>query len=249
MSLVQCLRLHEEIAECRRLGIARRRREHHFGIGGDFDGAPRPCTIGDAHPAQLDVVFGRYRYLGMGVEVVIAAAKFDTPFGKNHLVAPRWFQSRLVCRRPEFTGGHIAQVTEAAPVVARAVFAPSGHREVLPATAAATGVGDHDVVTAVRQQLHFRDRRVGSGEYSHRHLRRFLRRTDLGKFGRMRVRAGCPWNSLLEQQHRRLEQRVGLEAPLHRATQQQMRQGKQAHPLVMGHERANDGTRFSAPQS
>ena len=106
--LVQCLRLHEEIAECRRLGIARRRREHDFGIGGDFDGSPRPCTIGDAHAAQLDIVFGRYRYLGMGVEVVIAATKFDAPFGKNHLVALRRFQSGLVSGRPEFTGGHIA---------------------------------------------------------------------------------------------------------------------------------------------
>ena len=248
MPLVHDFRLHEKIAEGRSLRIARRRRKHYFGIGRDLDRSPRTRAIGDSHPAQLDVVLRRHRYFGVRIEIVVAPTKFDTTFGKYNLVALRRFQCGLISGRPVLTARHVAQIAKAAPVVAGAVLAPPCYRQVPPPAAAPASVSHHDVVTAVRKKLHFRNRGVGRGEDTHRHLGRIVGGANLRKFPYMRAQCRCSRNPLLEQQHRRLEQGVRPEAPLHWLIQEQISQRKQTHSLVMRHERANDRARFASPQ-
>ena len=51
--------------------------------------------------------------------------------------------------RPKVAGREVAQITKAAPAVARRVLMPAGDREVAPAAVAAAGIGDHDVIGAV----------------------------------------------------------------------------------------------------
>ena len=67
----------------------------------------------------------------------------------------------LADRRPE---------DEPGLVIARRVFAPARDRQVLPTAVPAACVGDHHVVAAVRQKLHFRGRRLRRIEDPHRYL-------------------------------------------------------------------------------
>ena len=71
----------------------------------------------------------------------------------------------------------------------------------------------------------------------------------LGDLGCVRIERCCLGDSLLEQQHGRLEQRVRLESLLHRTVQEQIGQREKAHALVMRHEGANHGARLSAGQT
>src|SRR3972149_3525128 len=100
----------------------------------------------------------------MGVEIVIAAAEFRSSFQENRFVLPRSLERRLIGGRPELSAVHVAEVTERAPAVAGNVFAPARDRDVLPAAVTAAGVREHPVVSAVRQQLPFRNRRVRAVE-------------------------------------------------------------------------------------
>jgi hypothetical protein len=105
--LAQDLGLHEEIAEGRMQRIGRRRCDHHFGVTGDLDGAALPRAIGDAHPAQFDVVLRRDDDLGMGLESParrcdgIAAAELGAALGEDRLVALGPLARRLMAGRPE----------------------------------------------------------------------------------------------------------------------------------------------------
>ena len=151
--------------------------------------------------------------------------------------------------RPELAARQIAEVAEAAPVVAGGVLAPARDGEILPAAVAAAGVRDHDVVAAVRQQLHFRDRRVRRREHAHRHRRQARGRARVEATGVLQIERARPRNALLQEQHRRLEARVGLKSLLHRAIEQQMGERQQDHALVMRHERADHRARLAARQA
>ncbi len=130
----------------------------------------RAAAVGDAHAPELDVVLGRDDDLGVRVDAEVAAAELGAALGEDRLVAVGLPERRLVRRRPELAAGGVAQVDEAAPGVAGGVLAPARHRQVLPAAVAAAGLRDHDVVAAVRQQLHLGRRRVGRGDDADRHL-------------------------------------------------------------------------------
>ncbi len=243
---MQNLGLHEEIAERRMERVRRRRRDHHFGVTRELNLPALARSIADPYAAQLDIIFWRDDDLGVGFEIAsaagngIAAAKLGAPLGEDRFVTLASLARRLMGGRPGFTrhvAGHLADVTEAAPVIAGGVFAPARDGEVLPATVATPGVGHHHMVAAVGQQLHLRHRRVGAAEHPDRHVRTDRRQAHVGELGGVRKQGRCPRNTFLEQQHGRLEQTIGREPPLHRTLQKLVRQREQAHPLVMGHER------------
>ena len=52
----QDLRLDEQVAEGRVQGVGGGRGQYHLGVAGDLDGAASLGAVGEAHPAQLDVV-------------------------------------------------------------------------------------------------------------------------------------------------------------------------------------------------
>jgi hypothetical protein len=124
-----------------------------------------------------------------------------------------------------------------APAVGGGVLAPARDGEVAPAAGAAAGVGRHDVVAAVRQQVHFGQLGAGLGEHAHdragvragRPRRRSLRpRADAGwRLSSVPVPAAAVRSPC---------QRVGHEAALHRLVEQHVRIRQQAHALVMRHE-------------
>ena len=238
--------LHEKVAERSLHGVRCGGSEHDFRVAGDFDDPARARAVGDAHAAQFDIVFRRDDNLRIGFDIVVAAPEFGAAFGEHRLVAVGALAGRLVRGRPELAADHVAQIEKRAPVIAGAVFAPARDREVAPAAVAAAGVGHHDMVAAVRQQLHFRRRRVRTDRRQHRGFRTILQRAGFRVFVKLRLERRVLRNPLLQQQQRRLERRVRFETPLHGPVEQQIFQRQQAHALVMGHERTHDHTRLAA---
>ena len=72
--LPQDFGLHEKIAEGRMQRVRGRRCDHHFGVARDVDFPALSRSIGDADPAQLDIILRRYDDLGMRLEIAIAGA-------------------------------------------------------------------------------------------------------------------------------------------------------------------------------
>ena len=152
-------------------------------------------------------------------------------------------------RGPEGAGRDVPEVAERPPVVRGRVLAPAGDGEVLPSAVPAARVGDHDVIPAVRQELHLRRGRVGPAERAHRDLGARRRRAGVRRGRGRRVERARARDPLLEQQRGRLERRVGREALLHPAVEEHLRQRQERHPLVVRHVGANDGVRVTARQA
>ena len=102
----------------------------------------------------------------MNLEAVLTLAKLGTRLGEDGFVAFGGVQGGLVSGRPKFSRGHVAQVNKSPPAVARGIFAPASHRQIEPATVAATRIADGDMIATVRQEVHFRRPRHGSGEHA-----------------------------------------------------------------------------------
>ncbi len=195
--------------------------------------------VGERDTADLDVVFGRNADLGVRFDRLVAAPVFGARLHEDRLVVIGTAQRRLVRGRPVTSVVAVAQVDEGAPAIGGGVLAPAGDGEVVPAAVAAAGVGRHDVVASVGQQVNFGDRGVRVGEHAHDRAGVRGGRTGGGAhFGRVRVqrRAGLR-HALLQQQFRRPHERIRHEAALHRLVEQYMRKAQQAHALVMRHER------------
>lgn len=163
--------LHEQIAESRMRLVGLRRRQHHFGVGGDFDHPRLPRTVTDAQPAQLHIVLGGNGDFQMAVVALVAALELGLGVGKDRFVTLHRHAGRLMRGRPHRAAVHITQIAERAPVVAGAVFAPTRHRHVARAAVAATCGGQHAVVTPVGEQLQRRLRQVGVAMDAQRHTR------------------------------------------------------------------------------
>ena len=159
------LGLHEQLAEGRMQRIGNGRGKHHFGVTGQFDGAADARAVPDGGTAQLDVVLGGNDDFRMDVEVLLAAAEFRARVGEDGLVAGRLAERGLVRGGPEFSGGDVPEVAEAASGVAGPVFLPAGHGHVAEAAVAAACAADHHMIAAVGQQLHRRAAGIGIGEY------------------------------------------------------------------------------------
>ncbi len=129
--------------------VGDRRRQHHFGVAGEFQGAGARRAIGNAQAAQLYIVLGGDDQLGIGFDVMVAATEFRAAFGEHRLVIVGAFECGLMACRPKFARGGIAQVDKHAPVVARCILAPAGHCQVFPAAITATCVGDHHLIATV----------------------------------------------------------------------------------------------------
>ena len=95
---------------------------------------------------------------------MFAAAELRLGVGKNRFVSIHWNAGRLICARPVCSARDIAQVTEAAPVIARDVFPPARHRHVAQAAVAPAGGCQHQVVAAVGEHLQRGWRSIGRSE-------------------------------------------------------------------------------------
>ena len=79
--------LNKKIAECRMQRIGGRRCEDDLCVARHIDGSSCFGPVGDADPAQFDVIFGRNGDLGMGVQLAAAGAELRPRFRENRFVA------------------------------------------------------------------------------------------------------------------------------------------------------------------
>src|SRR4051812_12616346 len=96
----------------------------------------------------------------MCLDALITPPKFNSRFRKNRFIRICYLQGRLVRGGPDVAARDIADVTERPPVVARTVFMPPRHPDVLPSTVTTTCVCHHHVIGAIRKQLHLRSPRA-----------------------------------------------------------------------------------------
>ena len=97
LPVVDDLRLNKKIAERRMQRVRGRRRKDDFSVTRDLDLSARPAAVGDRDPAQLDIILGRNGDLGMGIDVVVPAAKLGAAFREDRLIILRAFERRLIC--------------------------------------------------------------------------------------------------------------------------------------------------------
>ena len=185
----------------------------------------------------------------MRIEIVIAAAELHSRFRENRFVAVRLLERRLISRGPKLAAGRVAHIAKRAPGIAGGVFTPARNRQVFPAAVAATRVRNHHVISAVRQQLHFRHARVRVGKDPKGRIGRRRSGSQAGEFGCVGMECRGSGDALLQQQRGRLELQVRLESLLHRTIQQHISQRQETHALVMRHERADHGASLPARQT
>src|SRR4030095_10311158 len=100
----------------------------------------------------------------MQFEVAMALAKFRPGLCENGFVIFCGAQGGLICGGPEFSGRHVPQIDERAPVIASRILAPAGEGEIFPATVSATGIADGDVIAAIGKEMNLRCPRDGALE-------------------------------------------------------------------------------------
>ncbi len=231
-------RLDEEVAE-RRVGqVGARRGEDDFGVAGQVEAACPMAVVGDRHAPQLGIVFGRDDDLGPRFQARVDTAPDGAVERERGLVLVRLAPRGLVRRRPDVTGIEIAHEDEAAPGIARDVLAPARQGQLLTLAVAATSVGHHHRVRAVRQQVRARAEGVWRRVEAHRRRdgapdegyvrgrlhRRILQRDELR-------------HALLEEELGRLNPGIGVKPLLHRRVVQDVVEREQAHALVVSHPR------------
>src|SRR5438045_3820770 len=103
----------------------------------------------------------------MQFEIAMALTKFGSGLCENGFVIFCRAQSRLISGGPEFSGRHVAQIDERAPVIAGRILAPAGDGEIFPATISATGIADGDMIAAIGKEMNLRRSQDGALEDPH----------------------------------------------------------------------------------
>src|ERR1035438_10925312 len=171
--------------------------------------------------------------------------EFRARLSEDRLVALGLAKGWLICGGPKISRHEIAQINKRSPAIARGIFTPSGDRQIAPATVAAAGAADDDMIAAVGQEMNLRYRWRGIREYAHHSFRFAIKRPRRLQDQVLCEHAdSCPGHALLQKQIRSLEQRTGHEAPLHGGSGQLVDQSQQDHPLIVHHEGSDGGASF-----
>ncbi|MNZ63373.1 hypothetical protein D3C78_815180 [compost metagenome] len=246
--LGQPLGLHEQLGEGRVRIVGGRRREHQFGIGGEFDIACAASVVGQGDLAYLAIVLAGDQHFETGGQRVLALQELGVMFLEEHFAAGHFRAARLQRRRPHRAALGIAQEDEAAPVVTRGVLAPARHGDVAPAAVARAGRGDHQRIAAIGQQLGDR-RATGDGDDApQRGLFRGAAGGDGHFLGARMGQGDIPWHAFLQQQFAGLDHRFAVEARAHPAILQGIGDGDDGHALVVGHEAVHQRHAFIVRQ-
>ena len=152
--------LHEEVRKCgvRRVGL--RGGEHDLRVRRHLDGSRFAAVVGERDAPHLGGVRRRHDDVEVGLHAAVAAVELGAIIGKGYLILVRLHASRLKRRRPAFVALDITQETVRSGVVARGVIAPPREGHAAPVAVTGSCRRDHDRITAVRQELRLRCRRI-----------------------------------------------------------------------------------------
>ena len=153
-------RFDEQLPECRMGEVVLRPPQDDLGVAGNLD-LPRPVApVGDRQPSHLDVVFRRHRDLQLRLEIAVTPAIRHLVELQRRFVLVRLTAYRLIGRRPDEARSRIPEIDVLSADVRGAIFTLTGDREPSPRAEAAACVRQSRCVTAVRQEMRVRARRV-----------------------------------------------------------------------------------------
>ena len=113
----------------------------------------REPEIAQRQPPDLGVVLRRYDHFERRLDRAVLPDDADAILMERDFVARRLDADRLVPGGPHATVARVAQIHEAAVIVAGRVLAPARDADVAPLTVAGACRRHHHGVTAVGQQL------------------------------------------------------------------------------------------------
>ena len=201
----------EEIGERRMREVGRGWRQRDLRIGRDLDLARPRADVAQRQAADLRVVFRGHDHFEHRLDVAVLADDADAVLVERDVVARGLDADRLIPGRPHAAVARVAQINEAAVVVARRVLAPARDADVAPLAVAGAGRRQHHRIAAVRHQLRRRPRQM-------RRMQPLLERqpavVDQRRFllvgarqGDRRIAVPC----FLQQDSRRADQRLAME--------------------------------------
>src|SRR5436190_573352 len=156
----------------------------------------------------------------MGVNLMKTHAEFDPTLAEDRFMTRRGFECWMISGGPELAAFHVTQIKKSPPAIPRGILAPAGEGYLIPEAVAAARIGDHDVITAVGEQVHFRRTSIRIGEHPQGHFgcaAGFTRGLD---FQFMRIQDGSsPGYTFVKQQFRRFKNWIRSKTLLHRMIQ------------------------------
>src|ERR1019366_4040923 len=132
--------------------------------------------------------------------------------------------ARLIARGPHRTVFDIAQIDIRSPRIASDVFVPTRYGKIPPAAVTRSGGSDHDGVAAIRQQVAARDTVVWRAEPAQHGWHEFAHLRRLAHFfGANPFDSDIARRPFLQQELRRLHDRIGMKARPHRSAAKSVR--------------------------
>src|SRR6185437_6089817 len=162
--------------------VCRGRCQNNFRIAGYLNDSALACMVRERDTPQFDVIFRRNSNLRVGLKFSFTTTKLHLGFGEDGFVRFEGLRSWLMSSRPEPSGANVTDITKSSPWIARGVFTPSGYRHVFPSAVSSACIGNHHVILAIREQMHFRNGSVRSMKYAHRCFRSISNSMGFRKF-------------------------------------------------------------------
>src|SRR5262249_52529968 len=121
---------------------------------------PARAVVGQSNAPNFDVVIRRYGDLDIGLHASPSMPEFRSIRTENRSVSRVLYVYRLVRHRPTRVPRFLAQIEERPPTVASGVGAPTRELEVAPATVTGAGIGDHQRITGIAEEVNAGNGRV-----------------------------------------------------------------------------------------
>ena len=201
----------------------------------------RTSRIGDGHAPNLGVVFGRNKHFKRCRQSPVASGDLDAILVEIDGIFVGLGARRLKARRPDVAAPHVSKKDIRAAIVSRGVLPPSRDGDVAPPAVSGAGRGHHHGIASIGKKL---CRRRGLMNGNDLAPARGIR--VAGARGRLDLRRPRPRrrdlarNPLLQQQFRRLNDRLGMESLSHRAVKDRVGDRDDRHALMMRHEGADE---------
>ena len=233
--------LDEQLGEGRMGDIGALWPQSKFGVGCDLDVARPASRIGDGHAPNLGVVLSRNKHLKRCRQSPVASGDLDTILVEIDGIFVRLDARRLKACRPDGAAPRVPKKNIGAAIVSRGVFAPSRDSDIAPPAVSRAGRCHHHGIASVGKKLcRRRGLMNGNDPAPARGIRIAGARAGLD-LRRPRPRRGdLARHPLLQQQFRRLNDRLGMEALSHRAVEDRVGDRDDRHALMMRHEGADE---------
>ena len=238
LQLREILAADEQLAERRVAFVVERRRQYHFAITGQLQGARSIALVAQGQAADFQVVGSGDGNLHAQADAMVVTLEFRHMRMEGHLLMLGQHAGRLPARRPQRPALLVAQVDPQPLAVAGGIALPARQRMLMPVQPAATGGGYPTAQTAVAEHVNLGEQLGALGQPGMRRRHptadRRLARLEPRALRRQFLR-----DALMQQQLHDPDPRFFTKTPHQHIGTEGIVQGGEDHALVMGHERAH----------